>query len=135
LKDPIVPGDGWDKIVSKFTLRDGEVLLIQYNEGHEPPPGVVENLSQQIKGMEVNATVLLIPAELRAEHIPLAKVGDLLDVIIELAENALGEGRTNGKPDKRAGRSNSGAEGKCGMAQRGGQSVDDGSQGTDAAQS
>jgi hypothetical protein len=134
LKDPIIPGDGWSKIVKKFALKDGEVLLIQYNEGHEPPPEVVESLSGQIKELEVNATVLLLPAELRAEHVPLNKVGDLLDVILELADNALREGRKNGQASKGVVRGDSGAEGKCGMAQRGGQSADDGRQGADTAQ-
>jgi hypothetical protein len=103
LKQPIIPGHGWDKIVSKFTLKDGEVLLIQYNQGDEPPVELVDKLNEQIRQMNVNATVLLLPAEMRAEHVPLHRVGDLLDTIIELADNALKSDRINKKYKEKQG--------------------------------
>jgi len=134
LKQPIIPGNGWDKIVSKFALKDGEVLLIQYNDGHEPSPDIIEGISQQIKGINVNATVLILPAELRAEHVPLNKVGDLLDTILELADNALREGQKHGRANEGAAGVDSGAEGKHGVAQRGSQSADNGCQGANTDQ-
>lgn len=99
VKEPPMPSPGWHSIIRQFTPKDGDVLLIQYAQGHEPELERLQDISQEFERQGKNITLLLLPGDLCVQHIPVEKVGELLDVLIELAEKAMGDERYGKAPN------------------------------------
>lgn len=100
VKEPPLPSPGWHSMIKQFTPKDGDVLLVQYAHGQEPDMAHFEDIAEAFERQGKDVTLLVLPGDLCVQHIPVDKVGELLDVLIELAERAMGDERYGKAPDE-----------------------------------
>ena len=93
IRESTRPCPGWRHIVKQFTPKKGDILLIQYAQGHEPDHESLEDMANDLCENGIDINILVLPGDLSVQHIPSHKVWELLDALIDLAERAMGAER------------------------------------------